>query len=121
MSARPTTHATSPQIRGLENGRSIVNRLLCMLLVFLFVGGCYRGVVRSPAREVGQPIEDTGATFVYGLVGTTTDAKDCVHGIARAEVFWPWWGGLVNVISFGIVTPVRMMYVCAAPATEAAK
>lgn len=67
------------------------------------------------------PVEDTGVTFLFGLVSTTTDAKECTHGIARAEVYWPWWGGLVNVVTFGLATPVRMQYVCAAAPGQAAE
>lgn len=85
-----------------------------LTLSLLCTAGCYRATIRTPTTEVGERLEETSPTFIFGAVGTETDARTCANGLSRAEVYWPWWGGLVNVITFGLVTPVRMAYTCAA-------
>jgi len=84
----------------------------CVVLVGL-LPGCFRMSVRSGAPREGLPVQRMGSTLVYGLTTSNVAAPECQHGLSRVDVYWPWWGPLVYVVSFGLVAPLRTEYVCA--------
>lgn len=77
---------------------------------------CYRATIKSGASPSTAPREEGGASFVFGLTSTSTEAPECRQGLSTASVYWPWWGGFVYAITLGIVTPIKMEYTCAGPA-----
>lgn len=86
--------------------------VVCLLVA---TPGCYRVAITTPAPASGQNGADSGASFL-GLTTVTTDARECVHGVARAETVMPFWGLLLQVFTAGIVTGMSTEYHCAAPA-----
>jgi hypothetical protein len=95
-------------------------RIALIAVLALSLSGCFSTTIRTRAtRDLRRQGEDTGASFAWGLSPVTASAIECENGIAEARVYWPFWGGLVSIITAGIVTPIKTEYVCAeAPKPE---
>lgn len=90
------------------------------LLAFVLLTGCYNAKMKAPVTPTGEKYSDTGVSFFWGMTNTTTIAAECPHGMAYAEVYHPWWGVfIVAPLTLGIITPLRKVYQCAAPAAAA--
>jgi hypothetical protein len=90
-----------------------MKRLVVSAVLLCSLTGCFRMSVRSGAAPAGPLQEDTGASLVYGLTTANTIAPECRYGFSRVDVYRPWWGGFVYVLTLGIVAPIRTEYVCA--------
>ena len=106
-----------------ENRRELryrqgMKRFFVILLLALSVSatGCYRYSIT--ARDVpsdGEKHLGRGVLFFWGMVGTRRYAKCEGRALAKVSTFQPWWSFFVSAITFGIVTPWRSTYQCAAP------
>lgn len=89
-------------------------RKIFQLLVAAALTGCYSFHVSGAAQPQGILSSRTGATFVFGLIGTDAVASECQHGLAFVETSEPWWGFVVTGITFGLITPWHAEWACAA-------
>jgi hypothetical protein len=90
-----------------------MKRLVVSAVLMCALSGCYRMSVRSSAIPAGPMNHDSGVNLMWGLVPTESKAPECKAGFSRVDVYWPWWGVLVRVVTLGIVAPTRTDYVCA--------
>ncbi len=88
-----------------------MKRMLACGVLALTLTGCFRMSVRSGAPRSGAVEEQTGVSLAYGLTMSNV-AAECPHGLSRVDVYWPVWGPLVYLFTFGIVAPLRAEYVC---------
>lgn len=75
--------------------------------------GCYRAIVRGGPKGAMEPESRTEFNLLWGLTDAEVDAPDCPNGLARVETYLPWYSGLVQLFTLGIVTPHKVQYVCA--------
>ncbi|WP_257446776.1 hypothetical protein [Archangium lipolyticum] len=90
-----------------------MKRLVVSAVLMCSLTGCYRMSVRSGATPSGPNNQDSGVSLVWGLTSTEASAPECSSGFSRVDVYWPWWGVFVRVVTLGIVAPIRTEYVCA--------
>jgi len=77
---------------------------------------CYHAVIDTGRPASGQVIEQPWAmSFAFGLVPppVVETAAKCPNGIAKVETQWSFLNGLVNIVTFGIVTPMDIRVSCA--------
>jgi hypothetical protein len=95
-------------------------RRLFILLALTATVGCYHATIDTGLTPSGQTIDKPWAnSFVYGLVPppvVETTAK-CANGVARVETQQTFLNGLVNALTGGIYTPMRITVQCAAQRT----
>jgi len=94
-----------------------MNRLALLVLGALVSQGCYHATIETgkpPAPEIiNQP---WASSFVFGLVppSTVETAKKCPNGVSRVETQHSFLNGVVQILTFGIYTPVAIKVTCAA-------
>lgn len=89
------------------------------LLAVLLGTGCYSYGVNTGAASDGVVRRQRGPTFLWGLVGQQKNATHCNAGVAQSESYMPWWGGIVGVLTVGLVVPWRVDYECVQPTVAA--
>lgn len=90
--------------------------LLAAIPAFVFSTGCYHAIIDTGRPPSGQIIERPWAmSFIYGLVPppVVETAAKCPNGVARVETQWSFLNGLVNALTFGIVSPMDIRVSCA--------
>lgn len=88
-----------------------------LAVVALGAVGCYHATIDTGLAPSTTVIDKPWANgFVYGLVppSTVETAAKCPHGVARVETQQSFLNGLVNVVTFGIYTPMQITVTCAA-------
>ena len=88
--------------------------LIAALITALAVSGCNSYHIASAAQAQSAINSRTGATFVFGLIGTEATAIDCKAGLAFVETSEPWWGFIATGITFGLITPWHAEWACVA-------
>lgn len=88
---------------------------LTLVVLALCVSGCFRAQIRSAAAEGRGQGTKIGWTWLWGITPVTDRAPDCEYGLASADTQVPAWGMVVFALTGGIVAPVAIDYVCAAP------
>ncbi len=83
------------------------------LLTLELVSGCYSYGIHTSAPSTGIEERQRGPVFLWGLVGQEKLAAQCDTGLARAESYMPWWGGIVGTLTLGTIIPWRVEYECA--------
>ncbi len=94
--------------------------LLAAIPVLAFSTACYHAIIDTGRPASGQMIERPWAmSFIYGLVPPpiVETAGKCPNGIAKVETQWSFLNGLVNALTFGIVTPMDIRVSCASRGT----
>jgi hypothetical protein len=92
-----------------------MKRFSAVALICLLSSACYTARVATRGTP-GQTFDHAGATLLWGLTTTETEALECERGLQSVETYFPWWGYLVSSITAGIVVPIRKQYTCLAPA-----
>ena len=89
---------------------------VALVLALAFFGaGCHHTVLRAGPR-LPAPVENrTGWNMFWGIIDADIDFADCPHGIAFAEIWYPWWAYFPEVFTLGILSPKRVRYSCAQP------
>jgi hypothetical protein len=87
--------------------------LLPLSMIALMLNGCYAARINSRAAR-GETYNYAGASLLWGLTSTETDANECPNGMAYAATYFPWWGYFVAGITVGIIVPIRKEYTCVA-------
>jgi hypothetical protein len=95
--------------------------LAAMALSGFVLTGCYRADIITGLTPSGEVIEDE---WVVGFVGglamvDDVDAEDCTNGIARVMTRQSFLNVLVNVLTWGVVTPMEVRVECAAARSAA--
>jgi hypothetical protein len=96
-----------------------VKGLVCTLLVAS--AGCYHATIETGLQPGTQTLEDRWADgWVYGLVPPSTieTMERCPTGVARVETQLSFLNQLVNILTFGIYTPMEIVVTCAAGEDE---
>ena len=89
-----------------------------LVLPALALGACYHVTVDTGRAPNGQTIRQPFALgFIYGIVPpkTVETASQCPNGVSKVESQMSFVNGLVNAITFGIVTPMQIDVACAGP------
>jgi hypothetical protein len=89
-----------------------------LILPALALGACYHVTVDTGRAPNGQTIREPFALgFIYGIVPpkTVETASRCPNGVSKVESQLSFVNGLVNIITFGIVTPMQIDVACAGP------
>ena len=79
--------------------------------------GCYHAVIETGLTPNGEKISQPWAMgFAWGLVPppVVNAAAKCPNGVARVETQHSFLNSLVETITWGIVTPMRIDVQCAA-------
>lgn len=95
--------------------------LLPMALCVVILSGCYRADITTGLTPSGEVIEDE---WVLGFVGglamvDDVDASACTNGIAKVMTRQSFLNLLVNVLTWGIVSPMEARIECAAAPSAA--
>ena len=88
---------------------------MLVLPVFL-LGGCYHAVVNTGLTASPTVQENLWAmSFIYGLVppAPVDSHSKCPRGVSKVETQMSFLNGLVNAVTFGIVTPMTITVTCA--------
>src|SRR5687768_4525152 len=92
------------------------SQILTLCTVVVIGGGCYHATIETGAvpstRVIDQP---WSSGWVYGLVPPKTleTAQRCPNGVAKIETQLSFPNQLVNVLTFGIYTPMSIRVTCA--------
>lgn len=91
------------------------------LRAILFVGvfmlmGCFHAII-----ETGRPAGSTvvhkpwAMSYIYGLVPPPVEnvTQQCTNGVSKVETQHSFLNGLVQFLTFGIVTPIDIKVTCA--------
>lgn len=93
-----------------------MRRLVTALAAGVLLAGCYHATVETGLAPSAQTVEKPWAmSFIYGLVPpplVETMAK-CPNGVSKVDTQMSFVNGLVNALTFGIVTPMDIRVVCA--------
>lgn len=99
--------------------RSKLGSCVALALVIVLLAGCFGGAVSSAAGK-GTTESRIGVSLFWGLTTTRTQAVECQNGLAEVEVYWPWWSAMfISPLTAGIITPIKKVYTCTAPAARA--
>lgn len=94
-----------------------VRHLLLAAFAATSLSACYHQTVQTAPAPAGARVIDRPwqMSFVYGLVPPPeiNAAEECQGGVARVETEHSLLNSLVAIISFGIVTPMRVIITCA--------
>lgn len=103
----------------MTHTRSVVRLAIWPLVYVLMLSGCYRTITNTRAPRSGLDGESTGVSW-FGVTPVTHSASECPDGIAKIDSQMPVWGGLVYILTLGIVAPMNVEYQCAgrAPASS---
>ena len=91
--------------------------LSVLLGVLVFSAGCYHAIIETGLTPNGEKISQPWAMgFAWGLVPppVVNAAAKCPNGVARVETQHSFLNSLVETITWGIVTPIRIDVQCAA-------
>lgn len=94
----------------------------CISAIALGATGCYHATIDTGLAPSTTVIDKPWANgFVYGLVppSTVETAAKCPHGAAKVETQQSFLNGVVNVLTFGIYTPMQITVTCASTGTMA--
>ncbi|MDX1591106.1 MAG: Bor family protein [Balneolaceae bacterium] len=95
---------------------TLMKRLAFLLVLPLFLTGCYNAQVTTGLTPSAEVIEVKWAHgFIYGLVPPkVVEAEDqCSNGVARVETKLSFLNQLVQAITFGIYSPMSISVTCA--------
>lgn len=97
--------------------------LTYLTLCGFIAAGCYRADITTGLAPSGEVIEDE---WVLGFVGglamvDDVDASACTNGIAKVMTRQSFLNLLVNVLTWGIVSPMEARIECAAAPSAAAE
>jgi hypothetical protein len=97
-------------------------RRLISITALLALCNCYAARVIGPGTG-GTVQNEAGASLLWGLTSTESQAIECEHGLKSVATYFPWWGYIVATVTVGIVVPIRKEYTClsAAPGAVAAQ
>lgn len=96
----------------MKNVRAIVP----ILLVLLFLSGCYNAKVSTGLEPSNRVVEESFASsWIYGLVPpkTVKTAEECTNGVAMVETKLSFINMLVGTLTGGIYTPMYIKVTCA--------
>ena len=85
--------------------------------LMLVLSGCYHATIETGLPPGNQTLEDRWASgWIYGLVppSTVETMERCPNGVARVETQLSFLNQLVNLLTFGIYTPMEIVVTCAA-------
>lgn len=89
-----------------------------LLLVGALLGqGCFHATIETGRTPGPETIDKAWASgFIFGLVppATVETAQKCPNGVAKVETQQSFLNGLVNILTFGIYTPMAIKVTCAA-------
>lgn len=94
-----------------------MSRIALLLVGTLLSQGCYHATIETGKAPGPETIDKPWASsFVYGLVppSTVETAQKCPNGVAKVETQQTFLNGLVNLLTFGIYTPMAIKVTCAA-------
>lgn len=87
------------------------------------LSACYHQTVQTAPAPAGARVIDKPwqMSFAYGLVPPpeVNAAEECQGGVARVETEHSFLNSLVAVVTFGIVTPMRVIITCAGGSSSA--
>ena len=97
-------------------------RFVGVLLATLLAAGCYHATIdtgRPPSADT--IVKPWANSWVYGLVPPQTleTAQKCPSGVAKVETMHSFLNGLVDVLTFGIYTPMTLRVTCAQSGSSA--
>ena len=99
-----------------------MTRLAGVLIAALVAGGCFHATI-----DTGRPastdsiVKPWANSWVYGLVPpkTVQTEQKCPSGVSRVETVHSFLNGLVDVLTFGIYTPMTLKVTCAQSGSSA--
>lgn len=97
--------------------RPSLSLTLGVLLLVPALSACYHARIETGARPGSHVIDKPFAlSFVYGLIPppVVSTAQQCPQGAAVVETQQSFVNGLVNMLTFGLVTPMQITVTCAA-------
>lgn len=100
-----------------------MTKLASLTAAALLFTGCYHATIETGRAPSPQQIDIPWAnSFVYGLVPpATVDAEaECASGVARVETQHSFLNGLVQLLTWGIYTPMHITVTCASAEEEEA-
>jgi len=100
-----------------------MTKLASLTAAALLFTGCYHATIETGRAPSPQQIDIPWAnSFVYGLVPpATVDAEaECASGVARVETQHSFLNGLVQLLTWGIYTPMHITVTCASGEEEEA-
>ncbi len=98
-------------------------RIYPVFLVLTLLSGCaqHRLVVKKP-NPTGQPVTVFSTAYAFGTVQPITAAECTTNLLSEVRVHQNLGRSLASVLTFGIVNPIKIEYVCAkapnAPVTD---
>lgn len=101
-----------------DSGMNLLIRNALALVLVASLSGCFRATIRSSAPEARASSTKIGVTWLYGVTPVDDRAPECEHGIASATTQMPFWGGVIMVLTAGLVAPMSIDYVCAEPRSD---
>jgi len=92
-----------------------------LILLFLFINGCYHAQVTTGLEPSANVYEQTFASaWIFGLVppDVIRAQDECANGVARVETRLSFVNMLVGNLTFGIYTPMHIKVTCAASSSS---
>ncbi len=92
-------------------------RSLVRISLLVVLAGCYHATIETGLPPSAQTLEKSFASgWIYGLVppSTVETASRCPNGASKVETQLSFVNSLVNIITFGIYTPMSIKVTCAA-------
>jgi hypothetical protein len=96
--------------------------LATVLGTVLLLGGCYHAIIETGLTPSGQKISQPWAmSYVAGLIPPpiVNAAAKCPDGVARIETQHTFLNSVVSILTWSIITPIRIDVECAAKKTSA--
>ena len=91
-----------------------MNRMISAALLLSLCSGCYMSRVTAPGFA-GTKHDDTGFSLFWGITRTDQGAVECTAGMKEVTHYWPWYAPVLQLITLGIVSPIKREYTCIAP------
>jgi len=94
---------------------------MLLLALFPLLAGCYHATISTGARPSTVKIEKRWASgWIYGLVPPSAieTRETCPAGVAQVDTQQSFANGLVNLLTFGIYTPMEIVVTCAEGSEE---
>lgn len=90
-----------------------MRRFVLSVLLLESMSGCYMSRVTA-SGNAGTAYSDTGFSLFWGMTRTDHGATECQYGLKEVTHYWPWYTYFLQVITVGIVSPVKREYTCIA-------
>jgi hypothetical protein len=89
-------------------------RIYPAFLLLALLSGCaqHRIIVERPS-PTGQPVTVTSTAYAFGTVQPVTAAECNTNLLSEVRVHQNLGQSLVSVLTFGIVNPLKIEYICA--------